>query len=275
MSSLSTQGARPLAPPVLPASGQVAGRAPGVQTTSASGNTAARLPTVDPVALQDDVVSISRRGLQARIGELGNSTVDLAQKLLTTFARRLFGDAAKGASIDFGAVSLDTEANFGAAAGTEGANRAAAFSYQESADFIGTGQIITEDGQTFDFEIEIKYEASVEASAVETSAPPKGGGVTAPDVLALTGKPLPAIKFPGSLNDLFKLLGRELRSGVSGNDSGENGNLTLRLLRLVDRAALLAPRAAPDDPQATPTERAKAAAQAYASAPALSELAQA
>lgn len=275
MSSLSTQGARPLAPPVLPASGQAGGRVPGVQTAPASGNTAARLPTVDPVALQDDVVNISRQGLQARIGELGSSTADLAQKLVSAFARRLFGDAAKGASIDFGSIALDTDASFTAAAGSAGTARAAAFSYQESADFIGTGQITTDDGQTFDFDIEIKYQASVEAAAADTAPAQKSGGVPAPDVLALTGKPLPAIKFPGSLNDLFKLLGRELRSGVSGNDSGENGNLTLRLLRLVDRAALLAPRAAPDDPQATPTERARSAANAYASAPALSELAQA
>lgn len=274
MSSLSAQGARPLASLVPPAPGQVAGRASGVPTASASGNTAARLPTVDPVALQDDVVSISRQGLQARAGNPGSATVDLAQKLMTSFARRLFGDAAKGASIDFDAVSMGTETSFSASASTAGTARTAAFSYNESTQFIGTGQIETDDGQSFDFEIEIRYEASVQASASESGAAPKSGGVPAPDVLALTGKPLPAIKFPGSLNDLFKLLGRELRGGVSGNQGGENGNLTLRLLRLVDKAALLAPRAAPDDPQATPAERAKSAARAYASAPALGELAQ-
>ncbi|MDM5175833.1 hypothetical protein PO883_01245 [Massilia sp. DJPM01] len=93
-------------------------------------------------------------------------------------------------------------------------------------------------------------------------------------MLVLTGKPLPPVKFPGSLNELFKLLGRELSAPVNGT-AGENGdsvggNLSLRLLRLVDRAALLAPRPRADEPPAATLERSKALAGSYGGAPASS-----
>ena len=79
---------------------------------------------------------------------------------------------------------------------------------------------------------------------------------------------MPAIKFPGSLADLFKLLGRQLEvSADAGKNDGNGGNLSLRLIRLVNSAALLAPRARADSPEATPAERNRALASYAAPAP--------
>ena len=105
-----------------------------------------------------------------------------------------------------------------------------------SARLNGTAPIVTADGQRFEVEIELDYRTNAPTtSAADTPATP-----------TLTGQALPAIKFPGSLNDLFKLLGRQL-----AGDRGGAGDLTLRLTRLVDRAALLAPRQA-DAPSVRP-----------------------
>ncbi len=119
-----------------------------------------------------------------------------------------------------------------------------------SARLVGSAPITTNDGQRFDLEIEVDYQSRALLAA--------------PDTATLTGQALPAIKFPGSLNDLFKLLGRQLAS-----DRGTEGDLTLRLTRLVDRAALLAPRQQDDT---VTLGRSRQAASAYASAPRLSDL---
>lgn len=279
MSVTSTQGSRPPSAPVLPASAQAGnGRAAGVQTAPASGRLAAALPTVDPVSLQNDIVSLSKQGLQARsASELGNKTIDFAQSLIGNFAKRLIGIAAKDATISFDSASIEAESRFSGAISQavtpQGSISKASFQLSESSSFVGTGQITTEDGQTFDFEIEVRYEARVDASISQyTETAAREPGLSLPDELSLTGKPLPAIEFPGSLSDLFKLLGRELSGSIGEEGNGEGGDLTMRLLRLVDRAALLAPRARPDDPQTPPAERARALANAYASAPASSEL---
>ena len=49
---------------------------------------------------------------EKELSGLGNATVDLAQSLLGSFAGRLFGDAMKGATIDFDAVSLESNSAF-------------------------------------------------------------------------------------------------------------------------------------------------------------------
>jgi len=260
MSLNSTLGSRPPAPTVLPASVQGGGAAAGAQTASATGKVAARLPTVDPVTLQDDVVSLSVLGLQAPAARTA-SVSDLAQGFVSAIAQNLFGSDAKTSSVSYNLSSLRSAGATPPAATEAAAERPETFALNQSINFTGTGQIVTDDGQTFDFEVAVKYEASVQ----EGGAPlPEPVTIEPPDMLVLTGKPLPAIKFPGSLNDLFKLLSRELRTDVS--DLAASGNVTLRLQRLVDRAALLAPRARADDPEATPVERAKAAASAYAKA---------
>jgi len=256
MSSLIPVGARPQATPALPAAAAPGGKAMGAQLAPASGNLAARLPVVDPVSLQNQNVSLSTQSL-ARTSELAVATVDAAQQLMDVFVNRLFGDQAKGATYSFDSVALEAQSSFSASASQSASAGSLGFSLNESASFLGKGQLVTADGQTYEFEIEIAYEARIEASAAyensasgaSTPSTPstqltqssQEGGAARPDSLVLTGKPLPAIKYPGTLDDLFKLLGKELSGAVSGTE-GEGGNLTLRLLRLVDQAALLAPR---------------------------------
>ena len=222
---------------------------------------------VDPVSLSSGSVSLSQQALNARLSQLGDKTVDVAQRLIGNFADALFGDAAKGATFNFDAISVSADTSLSAAvmhsSDASGSVDAAALQFNESASFIGRGKIVTSDGQSFDFEIEVRYEASISAASAQASAqaPAEQEPVTPPDTLALTGKQLPAIKFPGSLADLFKVLGRQLEvSTDSGKNDGNGGNLSLRLIRLVNSAALLAPRAPADSPQATAIERNRALA---------------
>lgn len=270
MSNVPAIGAKPVQSTYLPAVTQASGKAGGAQTATASGVVAAPLRVVEPVAPAADTVSLSRQSLAQRAGQLGSDTLDLAQQFLGNFARKLFGDAAAGAELQFESASLSATESASASStstsGAEGTTRSATLSLTENADFIGKGTITTSDGQSFDFEIEVHYQARVTVQATQTIA----AGVSAPDTLALTGKVLPAIKFPGSLDDLFKLLGRELQLSVpNGQDEeGGHGELSLRLLRLVNSAALLAPRAQADDVHASVAERNRALAQSYAANPA-------
>jgi hypothetical protein len=265
MSNIPVSGPRSLQSARLPAAAQGGGRAAGLQTASASGKLAARLPMVESVTQLADTVSISEQGLAARAADLGSATTDYAQAFISSFVRQLFGDDAKGATLSFDSATLAANASFSASAemasGPEGSASSASFSLSESASFIGKGQIVTADGQRFEFEIEVNYEASVRASATQASA--RDAQVEVPDSAALVGKQLPDIEFPGSLADLFKLLGRELQTSGPHNpdrpDKGVDGKLSLRLLRLVNSAALLAPRAQPDA-----ADRSRALANVYA-----------
>ena len=254
MSMSSAQGPRPHASPSLPALAQAAGKAASAPTASASGIAPATLPTVDPVKSRDDVVSLSKQAIQARGSDLAVSTSDSAQSFVGKIAKTMFGNVAETASVAYNLGSLKSAV--GAPTASDGNLRQAELDLKESASFIGTGQIATQDGRSFDFEVAVKYKANSDEQTLASKQ-----RIEMPDVLVLTGKPLPAIEFPGNLNDLFKLLSRELRTDVS--DGENSGNMTLRLQRLVDRAALLAPRARPDDPDASAVERAKAIASTY------------
>ena len=241
----------------------------GAQMASASGKLPAQLPVVDPVSLSSGSVALSQQALNARLAQLGDQTVDVAQRFIGPFAQGLFGDAAKGATFQFDAISLSADTSLTASAehlsNAAGSIDSTALQLTESSSFIGRGKIVTSDGQSFDFQIEVKYEASVTATSTRATtaqqAPAATEPLAAPDTLALTGKELPAIKFPGSLADLFKLLGRQLDVSVdSGKNDGNSGNLSLRLIRLVNSAALIAPRVRADNPEATPAERDRALA---------------
>lgn len=264
MSLLSALGSRPLQSPLLRSAAQDSA---GAQLTSATGKLPAPLPVVDPVSLSSGSVSLSQQALNVRVSQLGDKTVDVAQRLIGNFAEALFGDAAKGATFNFDAISVSADTSLSAAvqhsSAASGSVDTAALQLNESSSFIGRGKIVTSDGQSFDFEIEVKYAASITASSGQAGnpAPAQQQPVTPPDTLALTGKALPAIKFPGSLADLFKVLGRQLEvSADSGKNDGNSGNLSLRLIRLVNNAALLAPRAPADSPQASAIDRNRALA---------------
>jgi hypothetical protein len=273
MSNLFALGSRPVQSPFL-RTAQDGGTA-GTQNASASGKVPARLPTVDPVtssassSSSSSSITLSQQALNSQVAQLGDKTVEAAQRFIGNIAESLFGDAAKGAAfhLDTMSVAVDTSSSTSSETTTNAVARvdSAALQMDTSASFIGRGTITTGDGQSFDFEIEVRYAASIQASASTTSN--IAGGVAAqqpqnmPDTLTLTGKQLPTIDFPGSLADLFKMLGRQLTvSTNSGQGNGNGGDISLRLLRLVNSAALLAPRSRADSVDATPAERNRAMA---------------
>lgn len=264
MSNLPPLGSRPIQSPLPRATSE--GGIAGAQTAPASAKAPSRLPAGDPVSLSADSVTPARQALNARLDQLGDKTVAVAQDFIGNVAHSLFGDAAQHATFTLDAITAAADTSVAATVATDphAGVDAAALQLNASASFIGHGTIATSDGQSFNVEIDVKYAASISAADAAAAQQP----LKMPDTLALTGKPLPEITFPGSLADLFKLLGRQLDATViSGKSEGEGGDLSLRLLRLVNSAALLAPRAQADSPAATPAERNRALASYAAPAP--------
>ena len=211
-------------------------------------------------------VSLSSTGidLQQRVGALGHATVDLAQNLLNGFAKDMFGDAMEGATIDFDSVSLESASSFAAGVmsseGADGVFNAAAFSLKDSSHFIGKGTITLADGQKYDFEIEVQYEASLQAGA-SSSVPSRRKELAEQNpAMPLPAVEFPDIDFPGSLADLFKLFDKPIGGDVKKDDD-TLGSLSLRLLKLVNQQ--------PSDTYA-PADKAKNVADAYGATPAVS-----
>nr|WP_315257007.1 hypothetical protein [uncultured Duganella sp.] len=224
-------------------------RLPSLYTGSQANDNKATALQKTPAATPGKV-SGSPLDLTSRVASLGSATVDFAQDFVNSFTKALFGDDAKGAVIDFDSASLETTSTF--AAGVQqtrsGGNvtNAAAFSLSDSSHFVGKGTITTADGRKFDFEVEVQYNAELSAAASQTS---KLDDLRKPDQATDT-KDLPVVQlpnldFPGTLADLFQLIGRNLQSALSSGDKGDSKtddgidrtalrNLSLRLLNLVD-----------------------------------------
>ena len=258
-----------------PASNTLAGQQPSRSGSGATGLAASPLmqrTAQDVVALSKNGLDLSAKGLSQRTDALGNATVDVAQDFLSTMTRQMFGD---GAKISFDSVDLQAGSSFSSGstsvAGANGSSRAAAFSLDENAHFIGKGKITTADGQTFDFEVEVQYQSNISAGMLEhtQSETPEA---PASDDGALPAKQLPDTHFGGNLHDLFKLLGQQLQSNLyqglsdgasaSGNDGDLAGSLSLRLLKLVQPDAVA--EAGKKTVAATPEEQARARALALA-----------
>jgi hypothetical protein len=253
-----------------------------VPTSPGSGNAgqaAAGASSTSPVSLSRSGLDLSAQGLAERAADLGNATIDMAQSFIGDFARQLFGDAANGATLSFDAASLESESSYTSALRrslTSGANGlanvrdSAAFSLNDSAHFLGKGTLTTADGQRFAFEVEVSYTSSIEAAAsseqAQAATDDDSGAADLPTVQ------LPDLEFPGTLSDLFKLLGRQLsadlsagqdqqqdqeqsqsavqdqsssnnnsNSGIQGQGSSSDsiGRLSLRMLTLVNSSTLL------------------------------------
>jgi hypothetical protein len=190
--------------------------------------------------------------LSKRVAAVGNATVDYAQDFVNSFTQSLFGDDAKGATIDFDSASLDVSSGY--AAGVQqtqdvnGVSTAAAFSLTDSSHFLGKGTITTADGRKFDFEVEVQYNYELDAAASQTTdTSSTDQSSQSGDDSSTQGLPtvqLPNVDFPGTLADLFQLIGRNLQTALSSNDSSNKASdgidnnalrsLSLRLLNLVD-----------------------------------------
>jgi hypothetical protein len=204
---------------------------------------ASRTPAVKDVT-PDSAVSLSSNAvdLQKRVDSLGNKTVDMAQDLIGSFAKSLLGDNAKGASISFDSIALESNASLTTGAlhaeGAEGVTDALGFSLSEDSHFLGKGTITTADGRKLSFEVEIKYEANVSAAAASSVPERRQQLADHNPAMPLPEVEFPDIDFPGSLADLFRLMDRNISATVQQQDEqgqqSDAGNLTLRLLKLVD-----------------------------------------
>ncbi|WP_051958253.1 hypothetical protein [Janthinobacterium sp. RA13] len=229
-----------------PASNTLAGQQPsrtGSGATGLAGSSLMQRTAQDVVALSKNGLDLSAKGLSQRTDALGNATVDVAQDFLNNMTRQLFGD---GATVSFDSVDLQAGSSFSSGSasvsGAGGSSRAAAFSLDENAHFIGKGKITTADGQTFDFEVEVQYQSNISAGMLEQTQNAAEEAGSADDT-NLPAKELPATHFGGNLHDLFKLLGQQLQSNIfnsnadgasaSGKDGDLAGSLSLRLLKLV------------------------------------------
>ena len=256
-----------------PAANTLAGQQPsrtGGGATGLAGSPLMQRTAQDVVALSKNGLDLSAKGLAQRTDALGNATVDVAQDFLGNMTRQLFGD---GAMIAFDSVDLQAGSSFSSGSasvsGAGSSSRAAAFSLDENAHFIGKGKITTADGQTFDFELEVQYQSNISAGAL-VQTQDDAQEVPPSDDAAQPAKELPATTFAGNLHDLFKLLGQQLQSnlyqgmadGASGNDGELAGSLSLRLLKLVqpDNTA----EAAKKTVESTPADQARARALALA-----------
>lgn len=251
MSSLSPLGTRGYQNSALAGSAQQPARGNGAvqQTAAAKAST--------NVALSSGAVD-----LQQRLDALGNDTLDLAQGFLGKFAGQLLGDDAKGATIAFDSVALDTASSISTGTlrtdGADGVTRAAAFSLNESSHFLGKGTITLADGTKYDFEVEVRYESSLSAGYEATGEDPAGqDGAT-----ALPSFEFPDIAWPGSLGDLFKLMDRQVSGDVKDGGNGDVlGNLSVRLMQLVRNTRSLDTYAPPSPVKAYVAETTAAAAE--------------
>jgi hypothetical protein len=263
MSPLSTLGSRQ-APALAASSHQTHGTSPaGMPERSA-------LSALNPVSLSQKGIELSAQGMAKRADDLGDATLDLAQNFIANFAQQMFGDAAKGATLSFDTASLSVQSGFTALAqhseGPNGISDRAAFSLNDSSHFIGKGKITLADGQTFEFEIEVQYQSRIEAATTRTTSAASKPEQSNPGHGALPTARVPDVDFPGGLDELFKLLGRQLQIDLpapkqsADADADQAGTLSLRLLKLISDTTALDQASAKD-------QRAKALADAYGALP--------
>jgi len=277
MSTLSALGARALPASHTAATPQNDGKTTGVPAAQKSNSAAS-----SPLSLSSNALD-----MQKRVASVGTATVDFAEDLMNSFTQALFGDAAKGATIDFDSASLEASSGYALgvqqSSGPNGTRSLAAFSLTDSSHFIGKGTITTADGRKFDFEVEVKYDYQLDAAASQgtgsaqtadkvannaTDRADKANDKTKdsagnkPQSIDLPSVRLPNIDFAGTLADLFQLIGRDLQTALStSGDQGDESidrnalrSLSLRLLNLVDNkdaSTYTAP---------TPADQAKSAA---------------
>jgi len=171
----------------------------------------------------------------------------MAQDLIGSFAKSLLGDNAKGAKISFDSVALESNASFAAGAlhaeGADGVSDALGFSLDENSHFLGKGTITTADGRKLSFEVEIQYEARMTAGAASSVPTRRKEQADQNPAMPLPEVEFPDIDFPGSLADLFRLMDRNISATLKQqNEQGQEsdaGNLTMRLLKLVDSESSL------------------------------------
>lgn len=241
MATIPALGARNLPATYYPASQKADTKTSNTPATQRAGD-ASVLSTLSNDALD----------MQKRVASLGNATIDFAQSFVGSFTQALFGDAAKGATIEFDSASLEASSSYAVGmqqtSSASGVRTLAGLSLTDSSHFIGKGTITTADGRKFDFEVEVKYDYQLTAAAGSDQPAASRADSSKPQTVDLSDLPtvkVPNIDFPGTLADLFQLIGRDLQSALASGDGQTDQTsdnidrntlrgLSLRLLNLVD-----------------------------------------
>jgi hypothetical protein len=108
--------------------------------------------------------------IQQRVDNLSKATTQMASDFISQFAQKMFGDQAKGMTIEFDEMSLSAESSFTAmqqsSQSAQGSSQASAFRLSDTSSFSGKGTLTTADGQRFEIEIEIRYESVIEGVSI-------------------------------------------------------------------------------------------------------------
>jgi hypothetical protein len=241
MATIPALGARNLPANYYPASQKAETKSINTPATQKAGDASALS------SLSNDALD-----MQKRVASLGNATVDFAQDFVNSFTQALFGDAAKGATIEFDSASLDASSSYAVGvqqtSNANGVRTLAGLSLTDSSHFLGKGTITTADGRKFDFEVEVKYDYKLSAAAGTDQPAASKADSAKPQTVDLSDLPtvkVPNIDFPGTLADLFQLIGRDLQSALASGDGKTDQTsdnidrntlrgLSMRLLNLVD-----------------------------------------
>lgn len=241
MATIPALGARNLPANYYPASQKAETKSINTPTTQKAGDASALS------SLSNDALD-----MQKRVASLSNATVDFAQDFVNSFTQALFGDAAKGATIEFDSASLDASSSYAVGvqqtSNANGVRTLAGLSLTDSSHFLGKGTITTADGRKFDFEVEVKYDYQLSAAAGTDQPAASKADSAKPQTVDLSDLPtvkVPNIDFPGTLADLFQLIGRDLQSALASGDGKTDQTsdnidrntlrgLSMRLLNLVD-----------------------------------------
>lgn len=123
-------------------------------------------------AMTKSLESLTKGGelIQRRVDHLGKATTQMASDFIAQFAQQMFGDQAKGMTIEFDEMSLSAESSFTAlqqsSQSAQGSSQASAFRLSDTSSFSGKGTLTTADGQRFEIEIEIRYESVIEGASI-------------------------------------------------------------------------------------------------------------
>jgi len=166
---------------------------------------------------------------------LGQATVNAAVEFVNNFAKSLFGAAASGMQLHMDSGQLSAHSSFSSTvqATHNGQTQTASESdlLQESSDFVGTGTMVTADGQKFTFQVEVQLQAVEQVStrtqtptSTSTSTPAldttPATTTTAVSLPAQSSTPAPStatatatatglgstVQYPGSLQSFLSLL---------------------------------------------------------------------